>query len=186
MDAIAIRDELRDGNAPDLNKRRKVILLSAIGLVDFSMISLYQTGIIRHLPDVNHPLFNSDHVNASKDAYQFGAPDGPISAVAYAAAMVLASAGGSEKTQRKPVLDVALGATLAGNALGGIYYLYNMIFKQKKICLYCTTGAAINIASALIMTPTVLKSAKQLLNRKNAISSNSPGSLSSVRTAYAE
>jgi len=162
MDAIAIRDVLRNDYSDDLDRRRKIICLSAIGLVDFSIISLYQTGVIKHLPDLPHPLFDSDKVNASKDAYMFGAPDGPISAVAYAATMVLASAGGSKNTGRSPVLDVALGATIAGNAAGGVYYLYDMIFKQKKICLYCVAGAAINIASAIIIFPTVLKSLKKL------------------------
>ncbi len=76
--------------------------------------------------------------------------------------MVLASAGGDEQTGRKPVLDVALGATVAGNAVGAIFYLYKMIFEQKRICLYCVTGAAINIASAVIIAPTVLKSVKRL------------------------
>lgn len=183
MDTLAIRDELRNGNGSDLNQRRKVILLSAIGLIDFSIISLYQTGVIKHLPDLPHRLFDSDHVNASEDAYQFGAPDGPISATAYAAAMVLASVGGSEKTGRRPLFDIALGATLAGNALGGIYYLYNMIFKQKKICLYCTTGAAINIASLLIAAPAVLKSTKQLLSHNRIAKPISATRSSSVRIA---
>lgn len=163
MDAIAIRNELRDGNSKPLDARRKVILLSALGLVDFSIISLYQTGILRHLPDPPHPIFDSDTINASEEAYQFGAPDGPVSAVAYATTMVLASAGGSEKTGRKPAIDLALGATVAGNALGAIYYLYKMIFEQKKICPYCVTGAAINIASAIIIAPTVARSARQML-----------------------
>ena len=56
-----------------------------------------------------------------------GAPDGPISAVAYAATMVLASTGGSKKTGRTPVLGVALGATVASNAVGAVFY-----FIQKK------------------------------------------------------
>ena len=163
MDAIAIRNELRDGNSTALDARRKVILLSALGLVDFSIISLYQTGIIRHLPDPPHPIFDSDKINASEDAYQFGAPDGPISAVAYATSMLLASAAGSDKTGRKPVLDVALGATVAGNAVGAAYYLFNMIFKQKKICPYCVAGAVINIASAIIIAPTIAKSVKKMM-----------------------
>lgn len=162
MNVIAMRDALRTGHNEDLDARRKVILLSALGLLDFSIISLYQTGVIKHLPDIPHPLFDSDKVNASKDAYMFGAPDGPISAVAYAATMVLASAGGSKKTGRAPAMDVALGATVAGNAVGAVFYMYKMIFVQKKICLYCVAGAAINIASAVIVAPTVIKSAKKL------------------------
>ncbi|HVK96434.1 MAG TPA: vitamin K epoxide reductase family protein [Flavisolibacter sp.] len=166
MNATAIRDAMRNESSEALDKRRKIIALSALGLVDFSIISLYQTGIIRHMPDIPHPLFDSDKVNASEDAYRFGAPDGPISTVAYAVAMVLASAGGSEKAERTPVFDVALGATVGGNALGAIFYLHKMIFVQKKVCLYCVTGAAINIASAVIAAPLFLKGFKKLFGSK--------------------
>lgn len=162
MDIAAMRDVLRTGHSEDLDRRRKVIGLSALGLVDFSIISMYQTGVIKSLPDLPFEVFDSNKVNASEDAYRFGAPDGPISAVAYAATMVLASAGGDEQTGRKPVLDVALGATVAGNAVGGIFYLYKMIFVQKKICLYCVTGAAINIASAVIAAPLFSKALKKM------------------------
>lgn len=113
MDAIAIRNELRYANSPDLDRRRKIVLFSVLGLLDFSIISLYQTGVIRRLPDIPYKLFDSNRVNASEDAYRFGVPDGPVSAVAYASAMVLASAGGTENAQRKPAFDVALGATVA-------------------------------------------------------------------------
>jgi uncharacterized membrane protein len=149
-----------------MNTRRKIIWLSALGLLDFSVISLYQTGAIEKLPDLPFEIFDSNKVNASKEAYQFGVPDGPISATVYAATMVLAAAGGSEQSGRKPVMDVLLGATVAGNTAGAVYYLYDMIFKQKKICLYCLTGAAINIASAVIAAPLVKRSIKQLLRRK--------------------
>lgn len=165
MNVEAIRNTLRNEQSEDLNRRRKLIALSALGLVDFSIISLYQTGVIRHMPDLPHPLFASDEVNAAKDAYMFGVPDGPISAVVYGLTMVLAAAGGSEKADRSPIMDVALGATVAGNAAGALYYLQNMLFKQKKICLYCVTGAAINLASAVLIAPTVIKSIKNLFKK---------------------
>lgn len=165
MNVEAIRDTLRNDHSEDLDRRRKIIALSALGLVDFSIISLYQTGVIRHLPDIPHPLFASNKVNAAKDAYMFGVPDGPISATVYGLTMVLASACGSEKADRTPIVDAALGVTVAGNTIGAVYYLYNMIFKQKKICLYCVTGAAINIASAIIIAPTVIKSVKKLFGK---------------------
>lgn len=162
MNTTAMRDVLRTEHSEDLGRRRKVIALSGVGLVDFSIISLYQTGVIKSLPDLPFEVFDSNKVNASEDAYRFGAPDGPISAVAYAATMVLASAGGDEKSGRTPVMDVALGATVGGNAAGAVFYLYNMIFKQKKVCLYCVAGAAINIASAVIIAPTFIKSLKKM------------------------
>ena len=157
MNAIAIRDALRTEENPDMANRRKVIALSALGLVDFSVISLYQTGVIKKLPDLPLPVFDSNKVNASKEAYQFGVPDGPVSAAVYSMIMVLAAAGGSEKAARKPVFDVLMGGAVAANLSGALYYLWDMAFRQKKICLYCMTGAAINIASAVIIAPTVLK-----------------------------
>lgn len=147
----AIRSELLHGNSPDLQQRRKIIALSALGLVDFSIISLYQTGIIKKLPDLPGKLFDSNKVNAAKDAYMFGVPDGPVSAAVYGLTMVLSAAGGSRRTGRKPVLDVLLGAAVLGNAAGAAYYLSNMIFKQQKICLYCLTGVAINFWSARLI-----------------------------------
>ena len=166
MNTLAIRNELRNNDSVAMDKRRLIILLSALGLVDFSVISLYQTGIIEKLPDLPFPIFDSNKVNASKEAYQFGVPDGPISAAVYATTMILAAAGGSEQSGRKPVFDTLLGATILGNTTGAIYYVYQMIFKQKKICLYCLAGAAVNIASAVIAAPLVKRSIRQLLSKK--------------------
>lgn len=165
MDAIAIRNGLRNNHSDDLDRRRKIICLSAIGIVDFSIISLYQTGVIKSLPDLPFPIFDSDKVNTSKSAYRFGVPDGTLGATGYGLTMALASAGGDENASRKPIFDVLLGGVIAGNAAGGLFYLYDMAFKQKKICLYCVTGAAINIASAIIIVPTVLKSLKKMFGR---------------------
>ena len=44
-----IRDLLQHEDSEDLDRRRKVVLLSALGLADFTFISLLQTGVIRRL-----------------------------------------------------------------------------------------------------------------------------------------
>lgn len=165
MDITAIRDALRNGGSEDLDRRRKLSLLSALGLVDFSMISLYQTGLLRHLPDLPFAVFDSDKVNGSTSAYQMGVPDGPVSLLTYALNMVLAAAGGDDQADRSPMFDVALGGVVAGNAIGAAYYLYNMVAKQKKVCLYCVTGALINFASVAVIAPTVVRSLRKLLGK---------------------
>lgn len=162
MNAMAIRNALLKDSSNDMERKRKLMVLSALGLIDFSIISLYQTGIIKKLPDIPYPIFDSNKVNISKDAYAMGVPDGPISATLYGAIMVLASAGGNELTGRKPVYDLLMGGVIAGNTAGAVYYLYNMIFKQKKICLYCVTGALINFASAAIVAPLFTKAWKKV------------------------
>ncbi len=165
MRTAAIRQELLNSKDASLERRRKILLLSAFGLIDFAAIALYQSGAIKRLPEFPIKSFDSNKVNAAPDAYQMGAPDGTISALVYATNMVLATYGGTERSGRKPAADLLLGATIASNAGGAVYYLYNMIFKQRKICPYCIVGAGINIASAVIIAPVVFKSLRRLLGR---------------------
>jgi uncharacterized membrane protein len=160
MRAAAIRQELLTGTDKDLEKRRTITALSAVGLIDFTSISLYQSGVIRRLPELPFKAFDSNKVNAAPEAYRMGAPDATVSTLVYAANMVLATAGGTEASGRKPLYDVLLGCTIAGNAAGAIYYLNDMIFKQKKVCPYCIAGAAI-IASAAIVRRLVIKGIKK-------------------------
>ncbi|CAN5795590.1 hypothetical protein BH24BAC1_BH24BAC1_13030 [soil metagenome] len=139
-------DLLRENSRPDTQKRRQIAALAALGLVDFSIISLYQLGYIRHLPDPPGKLFDSDQVNASEEAVILGMPDGVISLGAYAAIMFLATAGSAQKT-RSRWLDWLLGGIIAGQAIGAAQYLYKMVAVEKKVCLYCVTGAIINFVS---------------------------------------
>lgn len=165
MDIDAIRKQLRDGNSKSLNRKRKIALLSVIGLVDFGIISLYQLGVIRHLPDFPGKIFDSDKVNASHKAYATGVPDGTISATLYGINLVLASAGGTSKSNRHPILDVLLGGVVIGSALGGLNYLLNMVKEQERACPYCITGATINFAMVPYVIPVVKKGIQQLKKR---------------------
>jgi uncharacterized membrane protein len=155
MNVDAIRQELRNGQSPSLQRRRKVALLSAVGLVDFALISLYQMGVIRHLPDPPGRLFDSDKVNASHKAYMMGLPDGTTGAALYALNLMLASAGGSRKASRHPVFDVLLAGAVAASAVGALHYLYDMVTKQQRACPYCLVGAALNFS----MVPLVARDA---------------------------
>ena len=126
--------------------RRKIAALSALGLLDFSLISLYQLGVIKRLPDLPFKIFDSNKVNASKNAQVMGLPDGTVSLTLYAANMVLA-AGALKAKKRGNTFDWLLGAATLGQAAGGAYYLYKMAAVEKKVCLYCVTGALLNFAT---------------------------------------
>jgi hypothetical protein len=74
MKAEQIRDVLRTEHSEDIDRRRKVALLSAIGIADFSIISLLQSGVIRKLPDIPYPaVFDTNGINTSKTAFEMGA-----------------------------------------------------------------------------------------------------------------
>lgn len=163
-----IRDELRHGESEDLERRRKVVALSIAGLADFNIISLLQSGLVRRLPDIPYPIFDTNDINTSKTSFKMGVPDAIISSVMFAMKMALATAGGSEKASRKPVFDILLGAVSLGHAVGAAQMTYDMLFKKKKICIYCLTGAGIIFSTAVVIAPTVMDSAKKVfgLSRK--------------------
>ncbi len=169
MRTAAIRHELLNSTDEDLQRRRKVVALSAAGLCDFAFISLYQSGVIKRLPELPFKSFDSNKVNAAVDAYKMGAPDATISAWIYATNMILATVEGTESSGRKPVYDVLLGGTVAANTGGALYYLYDMVFKQKKVCPYCIVGMVVNLSTAVIIAPVVLKSLKKLLSNNKRL-----------------
>jgi uncharacterized membrane protein len=139
-------DALRKDSLPDTEKRRKIAALASVGLVDFSLISLFQLGYIRHLPDLPGQLFDTEKVNSSKEAVVLGLPDGVVSLGMYAATVFLATVGSARKKQSRWT-DMLMGGIVLGQAAGGAYYLYNMVAVQKKVCVYCVAGALINFAS---------------------------------------
>ncbi|MFP5385572.1 MAG: vitamin K epoxide reductase family protein [Bacteriovoracia bacterium] len=141
-----IKEVLRSEDTDDLNRRRLIIKLSALGLVDFTIITFYQTGIIQSLPDLPLKIFNSDEVNGSDKAYEMGLPDGTTAITVYGLVMMLASFGGKKGVARSRTWDWLLMAAISANSLAGLEYLYNMAFKQKKVCLYCVSGALINLS----------------------------------------
>lgn len=142
MNPEQIKKELRK---PDgFTIKRKIAILASLGLIDFIVISLYQLGVIRELPDLNVKYVDSNFVNASKEAYKMGLPDGPVSAMVYTLILVLIGVKGTKSSGRSPVWDVLLGGAILANAAGAADYLRVMLFKQKRVCLYCIFGAFIN------------------------------------------
>lgn len=139
-------DKIREDNTEITRYRRLIAAQSALGLIDFSLISLFQLGFIKKMPDLPGEIFDTEKVNSSKDAVLLGMPDGVISLGAYTATMLLATAATRFKKQSR-ILDVAMGAVILGQAAGAAQYLYKMAFVQKKICIYCVAGAVINFAS---------------------------------------
>lgn len=151
-------DKVREDSTESAEARREIAALATIGLIDFGLISLLQLGYFRRLPDLPGRVFDTVKVNTSKDAVLLGMPDGVVSLAGYTATIGLATAA---TRFRKPsrVLDLAMGAVLLGQAAGAAQYLVNMTAVQKRICIYCVTGAVINFAA--------LKPLRRLFKRRS-------------------
>lgn len=142
----SVIDKIRNNTSEAAEYRRQIAASSALGMIDFSLISLFQLGFIKSLPDLPGKVFDTEKVNSSKDAVLMGMPDGVISLSSYAATILLATAATRFKKQSR-ILDVVMGGIVLGQAVGAAQYLYKMAFVQKKVCIYCVAGAAINFAS---------------------------------------
>jgi len=64
-EAHEVSRELRNEKSANLRRRRAVIGLSSAGAASLRLISLYQTGIIKHLPEPSLPYLNAEKVDAS-------------------------------------------------------------------------------------------------------------------------
>ncbi len=135
-----IRD-LREGDTEGLRRRRKVIGLSLAGMAAMTAVSLLQTGLIDHLPDPPLKSFDSDRVNTSTTAYQFGVPDGTVSLASMAANIPLAALGGRHRAGGHPWIPLGAAAKAAAGAVGAGRYFYQMPAREKAWCAYCIAGA---------------------------------------------
>ncbi len=68
MNPEGLSRQLREGAGRFLARWREVVGTSLVSIGSMALISLYQTGIIKHLLDPPLPHFDSDRVDASEEA----------------------------------------------------------------------------------------------------------------------
>ena len=161
-----LRKELQDGDSKDLNRRRAIIGLSLVGAAAMTAVSLFQTGVIKHLPDPPIEGFDSDKVNSSETAYMLGVPDGTLSLASLAANIPLAAVGGENRAEEQPFVPIAAaGKAVVEAAIAG-WYFYQMPAKEKAWCGYCIAGALANFGIAALSIPEAGKAIKRLARAK--------------------
>ncbi len=139
-----LRAELQESNESDLNTRRAIIGLSLVGIAAMTAVTLFQTGVVKHLPDPPIPGFDSDRVNSSDTAYALGVPDGALSLASLAANIPLAAYGGENRAETMPLVPLAVAAKSTVEAAVAGWYFYQMPTKEKAWCGYCIVGAMTN------------------------------------------
>lgn len=151
-----LRREIQDADTPEMRARRGIIGVSLLGIASMAIVSLYQMGIVRHLPDppVRRPHFHSDKVNASKEAFGYGMPDAPLTIAAHATNMVLAAAGPASRYRNRPWLPLLATALAAAQAsVAAKYLFYQMPKVDRAWCPYCIVDALTHFATAALTLP---------------------------------
>jgi len=164
--AQTLRRELQNSNESDLNLRRGVIGLSLLGMAAMTAVTLFQTGVIKHLPDPPIESFDSDKVNSSDTAYALGVPDGALSLASLAANIPLAAFGGENRAEETPLIPIAAAAKATVEAVAAGWYFYQMPTKEKAWCGYCIAGALCNFGIAALVLPEAKKAIESLAAKR--------------------
>lgn len=153
-EARRLSADLRTAKHPFLRRRRAVVALSAVSLASMTLISLYQMGLIDHLPEPPLPGMDADKVDASPEAYAIlSTPDATLGAVSYGVTMVLAAMQGPRRAEEAPWIPLALAAKATGDAIMAAKLSVDQWTKHKAFCLWCLLAAAATIASVPLVLP---------------------------------
>ena len=141
--------ELRLGASRDLKNRRWIVGLSLLGAALGTIVSLYQTGIVRRLPSLPGRLFDANAVDASDYAYKrLHMPDGPLMVNTYATTACLAAAGGEDRASAMPALPIVMAAKAAYDVATCLKLAREEWQENRAFCEYCQAATIASIAAA--------------------------------------
>ena len=164
MDGQRLRSELQQGQSDDMRRRRAIIGLSVAGMASMSGVSLLQTGLIAHLPDLPLPGFNAARVSSSDLAYRWGVPDGTLAAMGCALNLPIAAWGGQNRAREQPLVPLLAAAKAALDAGIAARYLYEMPSRRRAWCSYCIVAALVDFAVFGLTLPEARKALTALRN----------------------
>ncbi len=155
--AERVSADLRTGGGDLLRRRRRVgaLALSAIG--SMAVVTAYQLGLLKHLPEPPLGALDADTVDASGEAYEYlKTPDAALGLASYAVTLVLAGMGSGRRAQERPWIPLALAAKVALDALSGLYLTVEQGSKHRRFCSWCLVAAGLSAA----MVPQVVPEAR--------------------------
>ncbi len=162
----ALSRQWRLGEGPFLTLRRWVVGLSMASVASMGLITLYQLGILKHLPEPPLPRLDADKVDASADAYaMFELPDGILGLGSYAATMALAAMGGQDRAQEQPWIPLALAAKVAFDTFQAGRLTPNQVNKQHAFCSWCLLAAVSTALTVPLVIPEAYAALRQLLGK---------------------
>ena len=163
MDPRRLSEELREGVSADLTRRRWVVGLSLVGTAAGAIVSLYQTGILRTLPDPPLGIFDSARVDASSYGYKrLQTPDALMMVVSYGITAWLAGAGGKERARALPWLPIAMSLKIVGDVLTAIELGREEWQENRALCAYCQLATLCSLVSAALAYPEARKALRAL------------------------
>ncbi|WP_375429483.1 vitamin K epoxide reductase family protein [uncultured Sphingomonas sp.] len=154
-----LSEQLRGGSAPDLNRRRVGVALSLAGAAIAGVVTAYQTGLIKRLPDIlPGAVWDAEKVDASDYAYRnLQQPDGPMMLVNFGLTAMALAAGGADRARENPALPlVAAGKAAIDLALCGVLAAQEWR-DNKALCSWCQVATALSAATLGLAVPEAVR-----------------------------
>jgi hypothetical protein len=155
--------QLREGTGKFLARRRGVAGTSLVSIGSMALISLYQLGIIKHLPEPPLPRFDADKVDAASEAYStLWMPDAPIGLGSYAVTLALAAMGGEDRARERPWIPLALAAKVFVDATQAGKLSVDQWTKHRAFCFWCLIAAGATFTAVPLVLPEARAALKQI------------------------
>ncbi len=160
--AEQVSDDLRLGHGGHLPARRRQAALLVLASASLGVVSLYQLGLVKHLPEPPLRFLDADRVDASGEAYWLGlTPDATLGIASSAASLALVGMGTADRAHTQPIIPMLAAAKLALDAVGGAYLTIEQISKHRRLCSWCLVAAVAQAAAV----PLALPEAREALQR---------------------
>jgi uncharacterized membrane protein len=143
-----VSDDLRLGAGDFLAQRRRLAALTLGAMAGYAVVALYQFGLAGAVPEPRLPGLGARRVDASGEAYAAGhTPDAGLGLLSAAVTLVLAGTGDQHRPVARPWLPLALAGKVAADAAGSVLLFAEQITRHRRVCLWCTLAAALNLAA---------------------------------------
>lgn len=153
-EAAELSRYLREGSDDFVSARRRITALYLGGTAALGVVALYQTGLIKSVPEPPLPFLDADRVDASGEAYAtLNMPDAVLGMLSYAATLVLVTAGGRERAKTKPWLPVVAAAKVMLDAASGAVLTAEQAAKHRAFCSWCLAAAVTSFLSVPAILP---------------------------------
>ncbi len=137
-----------------MTRRRGVTALSLTAVGALGVVSLYQMGLLKHVPEPPLPGLNADAVDASAEAYRFLAmPDGVLGIGSYAVTLALAAMGGTDRAREQPWIPLALAAKALVDSGQATRLTWTQWSKHRAFCSWCLLAAIATWTSLPLVIP---------------------------------
>ncbi len=154
MNPERLSHQLREGVHEYLQRRRAIVGLSLVSVASMGIITLYQVGLIEHLPEPPLPYLDADKVDASAEAYEkLAVPDATLGLLSYSATIVLAAMGGKDRARGQSYLPLALLAKVLVDAAQASKLTVDQWTKHRAFCSWCLVAASATLATVPLAVP---------------------------------